>query len=96
MIKKTKLKRLSDYIVALIAYKISNTLPFFEEQFRTNGGFCYYFKYIGIRENYPELWETKPDIYEAGLFWFKKEYKKPRIECLKKAIKLCFKNEVII
>lgn len=92
----TKQEQLKIYEKALLHYQISNIfiIGFI---FRVllldaeiNRGFCLYFNDYSLRIDYPILYSLKPNItYNNSEYWFKPGKLAPRIECLKKAIKLC-------
>ena len=82
------MSEINKYKVALFCYYLSY-IPGFRFVLGTGYGFCYYFSNLYIRQYLPNLWKQKPEICYDGDYWFKKGNLAPRIECLKKAIKLC-------
>ena len=89
--------RLKEYKKALFHYRLTRIFPILSTLFDTDYGFCYYFQILSddnftnknLKEKYPELYEQRPGYGDRHGYWFEKGLKKPRIECLKKAIKLC-------
>jgi hypothetical protein len=85
----TKQERLQVYKEALKDY----TASLKKEKISTSRGFCYYFNSNEKSlENFPELMAQEPtEIFmDVGTeYWFKPGLLEPRIECIKKAIKLC-------
>lgn len=88
---ETKEQRLKEYKKALFWFTISRYLPI-SLLCGTSHGFCLYFKQwsddLGIF--YPELYSLMPNkrCKEDESYWFKPGHKKPRIELLRKAIKM--------
>ena len=89
-----KQEQLKAYKKALLHYQVSNIFIigfiFKHLIFNTQFGFCFYFDNYNFIDKFPILYSLKPNtVYKDGLHWFKKGDLTPRIECLKKAIKLC-------
>ena len=89
------MNEINKYRVALFCYYLSY-IPGFKFKLNTDYGFCLYFSNYNFKNELPVLYSLKPKItYGNSLHWFKPGDLSPRIECLKKAIKLC-KNETNI
>ena len=87
------MSEINKYRKALLCYYLSY-IPGFSFLLDTDYGFCLFFSKTNIYLELPKLYKQKPDNnYEFGVYWFKPGKLAPRIECLKKAIKLC-KDEV--
>lgn len=92
-----KEQQLKLYKKALWHYRLAN-LPiignYFKRLLRCEFGFCYYFADYSLYDDLTILYKTIPKK-TYNRYWFKEGHIPPRIECLKKAIKLC-KNEIIV
>lgn len=84
-----KKERLKLYRDALWDYR--KAYLFFNKHCKTESGFCYYFMSKEIRLiDLDELMLQRPKgILSNSSLWFDGGNLSPRIECLKKAIKLC-------
>lgn len=84
-------ERLKIYKEILFWYRMSNIpiISYFIED--TKFGFCHYISqnyiYWSIIDDFSELYQQKPK--GAIAWWFAQGLIKPRIKCLKEAIKLC-------
>jgi hypothetical protein len=88
----TTKEKLSLYKKALRDYRLAQFIPLFKYFNYTYEGFCLYFKQVNNEYLYylSELCEQNPNKVNTNLsFWFPKGELKPRIECLKRAIKFC-------
>lgn len=87
MNKKNQLKL---YKKALFWYTLSLWFPMFKYLFDTEWGFCLYFWGYSL-DDLTELSKTRPIDFRPTLenrgYWFPKGEIKPRIKCLKQAIK---------
>lgn len=83
-----KEERLKLYKKMLRDYRLSFFFP--KRWYKTESGFCYNLtRYSVSLEDLSELISTKPDKnYNGGCMWFKSGKLRPRIKCLKKAIKM--------
>lgn len=95
-----KQKQLKAYKKALLHYQISSIfiIGFIFRALLLDAnisfGFCFYFDNCYLENDLPILYSLKPTTsYYNSEYWFKPGDLAPRIECLKKAIKLC-KDEV--
>lgn len=89
------MKEINRYRLALIQYQLSRVLP--KWIFCTDKGLCFHFNAYGFRSikyNLPILWNLQPedDVWIYG-YWFKVGELKPRIELLRKAIKIAKEKE---
>jgi hypothetical protein len=98
-----ELTRLKIYKVALFNYRASRLISCLSFFLGTDRGFCNYFKENSNYNilDFPELIEQKPKInlvtpsftvHQGQGYWFKVGVKRPRIKCLKRAIKLLKKR----
>jgi hypothetical protein len=92
----SKQKQLKIYKKALLHYQISSIfiIGFIFKALLLDAdisrGFCLYFNDYYLQNNLPILYSLKPtNTYCNSEYWFKPGKLAPRIECLKKAIKLC-------
>ena len=70
----------------LLHYRLSRFIPFYTHIVSTNGGFCRYF-YEMYKQEMPYSLRLQRPTNARG-YWFAEGFLKPRINCLKQAIKL--------
>jgi hypothetical protein len=92
-------QELKIYKKALFHYRLSLCIPLIKYFLGTYHGFCLYFIYhyndIDLFDKCSQLLHQKPSLggrindMEEDKYWFPPGYLKPRINCLKQAIKNC-------